>query len=78
MMPQIKETMKNDNNKAEKVLEISEYIQDMNKKFKAVKQSFREEIKRAEKEREDILNGEMTTMETISNVADIHDLEVVK
>lgn len=78
MIPQPKSIMNINNNKAEKILEISEYIQDMNKKFKAVKQSFREEIKRAEKEREDILNGEMTTMETISNVADIHDLEVVK
>ena len=66
----------NQQEKAVKVLELSEGIRETKIKRKTLMRAYTEEIKRQEAELEAVLTDEPTSEELIQK--DIHDLEVVK
>ena len=82
-MTQLTKYSKNDeqtqasNEIALKVLELTKYMKSIKAKRKSICAAFTEEFKRAEKERDDILNGEPTSLEVIKNINEPHDLEFV-
>lgn len=70
-----KPIMKNDNNKAQKVLQISEEIRETKIKRKTLMRAYTEEIKRLDAELESILTDAPSNEELLQK--DIHDLSVV-
>lgn len=74
MIP-MQKPMKNENNKAEKVLQLNEEIRATKIKRKTLMRAYTEEIKRLDSELESILADEPTNVELLQK--DIHDLSVV-
>lgn len=76
MIHAMQKTNKEQNNKAEKVLQLSEEVRSTKIKRRTLMKAYTEEIKRLESELESILTDQPSNEELIQK--DIHDLEVVK
>lgn len=67
----------NTNDKAGRILDLTEELHDLKAKRKSIAAAFTSRIKEVQQDILDVLNGEQTAGEIVKAV-DIHDLEVIK
>ena len=64
--------------KAARILELTQELQDLQIKRKAVAGAFTARIKEVKQDIHDVLNDEDTAKEIVENIHTEHDLEIVK
>lgn len=64
--------------KAARILELTQELQDLQIKRKAVAGAFTSRIKEVKQDIHDVLNDEDTAKEIVENIHTEHDLEIVK
>ena len=67
-------TLAETQDKALKVLRLSEELEEITKKSKAISTAFNGEKKRIRKEIQDVLNDEQTEGEILKDIQDVHDI----